>query len=239
MVALTMMGLTTPCASVASIELERAGFEVLSFHANGPGGQAMEALIDDGFFVAVLDMTPAEWADELFGGKGGAGQHRMEAAGRRALPQVVSVGGLDMVRFGPLSAVPDYYKSRHLHQHNPTITLMRTTAEECRRLGGLIADKLNAAQGPVHVLLPLRGLSGVDRAGGVFEDEAARSALFAELRARLSPRVRVHRNGPAHQRLGVRSGFGRRPNRACRPGKRSREARDNDHGQEGRSGQAA
>jgi uncharacterized protein (UPF0261 family) len=201
MIALTMMGLTTPCATVASAALEDAGFEVLAFHANGPGGQAMEALIEEGLFAGVLDMTPAEWADELFGGKGGAGPERMEAAGRRSLPQVVSVGGLDMVRFGPLSAVPGHYRSRHLHQHNPTITLMRTTPQECRQLGELIAAKLNRARGPTHILLPLRGFSNVDRAGGVFEDEEARCMLFTALREKLQPQVKcvevdLHINDP-------------------------------------------
>ena len=201
MIALTMMGLTTPCAVAASAVLEDAGFEVLAFHANGPGGQAMEALIEEGYFTGVLDMTPAEWADELFGGKGGAGPHRMEAAGRRGLPQVVSLGGLDMVRFGPISVVPARYRARLLHEHNPTITLMRTTPEECRALGELIAVKLNLAQAPVRILLPLRGLSNVDRAGGVFEDQVARSALFAALRETLSPRVQciemdLHINDP-------------------------------------------
>jgi uncharacterized protein (UPF0261 family) len=201
MIGLTMMGLTTPCAMVASAALEDAGFEVLAFHANGPGGQAMETLIEEDFFAGVLDMTPAEWADELFGGKGGAGPERMEAAGRRSLPQVVSVGGLDMVRFGPRSDVPGNYRSRHLHEHNPTITLMRTTPQECRQLGELIAAKLNRARGPTHILLPMRGLSNVDRAGGVFEDEEARCALFTALRENLNPQVKciemdLHINDP-------------------------------------------
>lgn len=205
MIALTMMGLTTPCAMAASAALEDAGFEVLTFHANGSGGLAMEALIDEGFFTAVLDMTPAEWADELFGGKSGAGPGRMDAAGRQSLPQVVSVGGLDMVRFGPLSAVPGDYRSRHLHEHNPTITLMRTTPQECRQLGELIAAKVNRAEGPTQILLPMRGLSDVDRAGGVFEDEEARATLFAALQDNLVPQVKcikmdLHINDPAFGR---------------------------------------
>lgn len=185
---LTMMGLTTPCADVAAAELDAAGFEVLAFHANG-GGRAMEALIDGGYVAAVLDMTPAEWADELFGGKGGAGPRRMDAAGDRGVPLVVSVGGLDMVRFGPRSTVPENYLSRKLHQHNPTITLMRTTPDECRQLGELIASKLNRAKGPARLMLPLRGLSNVDRAAGIFEDEEARGTLFETLRKELEPRI--------------------------------------------------
>jgi uncharacterized protein (UPF0261 family) len=201
MIAVTMMGVTTPCAVVVSEVLEQAGFEVLVFHANGAGGPAMEALIGDGFFVGVLDMTPAEWADELFGGKSAAGQERMEAAARRGLPQVVSVGGLDMVRFSGHSNVPDRFKARHLHDHNPTITLMRTTEEESRQLGSVIAGKLNLAKGPTRVLLPMRGISALDCAGGEFEDKNARNALFAALRDHLKPAIEcvemdLHINDP-------------------------------------------
>jgi uncharacterized protein (UPF0261 family) len=149
----------------------------------------MEALIVDGVFAAVLDMTPAEWADELLGGKSAAGPHRMEAAARQGLPQVVSVGGLDMVRFVGRSNVPAHFQSRHFHDHNPTITLMRTSEDESRQLGQIIASKLNMATGPVRVLLPTRGISALDCAGGEFEDQNARSALFSSLRAHLDPAI--------------------------------------------------
>jgi uncharacterized protein (UPF0261 family) len=186
-VALTMMGVTTPCATIASEALERAGLEVLVFHANGAGGPAMEALVADDVFVAVLDMTPAEWADELLGGKSAAGPNRMEAAALKGLPQVVSVGGLDMVRFAGRSNIPAHFQARHFHDHNPTITLMRTTEEESRQLGKIIASKLNMATGPARVLLPMRGISALDRAGGEFEDQNARYALFGALRDHLDP----------------------------------------------------
>jgi uncharacterized protein (UPF0261 family) len=188
-VALTMMGVTTPCATIAAEALERGGLEVLVFHANGAGGPAMEALIADDVFAAVLDMTPAEWADELLGGKSAAGPNRMEAAARQGLPQVVSVGGLDMVRFVGRANVPPHFKGRHFHDHNPTITLMRTTADESRQLGKIIAAKLNMAKGPVRVLLPMRGISALDRVGGEFEDQEARHALFGALRDHLNPAI--------------------------------------------------
>jgi uncharacterized protein (UPF0261 family) len=188
-IALTMMGVTTPCATIASGFLERSGVEVLVFHANGSGGPAMESLIADDVFAAVLDMTPAEWADELLGGKSAAGPDRMEAAALRGLPQVVSVGGLDMVRFAGRSNIPAAFKARHFHDHNPTITLMRTTADESRRLGEIIATKLNMAKGPVRLVLPMRGISALDCAGGEFEDKNAREALFGTLRDRLNPRI--------------------------------------------------
>jgi uncharacterized protein (UPF0261 family) len=188
-VALTMMGVTTPCATIASEALERDGIEVLVFHANGAGGPAMEALIADGVFAAVLDMTPAEWADQLLGGKSAAGPSRMDAAARHGLPQVVSVGGLDMVRFAGRSNIPAHFKARHFHDHNPTITLMRTTEDESRQLGKIIASKLNTATGPVRVLLPMRGISALDCAGGEFEDQNARYALFGALREHLNSAI--------------------------------------------------
>lgn len=188
-VALTMMGVTTPCATIASEALERGGLEVLVFHANGAGGPAMEALIVDDVFAAVLDMTPAEWADELLGGKSAAGPNRMEAAARHGLPQVVSVGGLDMVRFAGRSNIPAHFKARHFYDHNPSITLMRTTEDESRQLGKIIATKLNMATGSVRVLLPMRGISALDCAGGEFEDQNARYALFGALQAHLNPAI--------------------------------------------------
>lgn len=200
-VALTMMGVTTPCATVASEALERGGFEAFVFHANGAGGPAMEALVADDIFTGVLDMTPAEWADELLGGKSAAGPNRMEAAARYGLPQVVSVGGLDMVRFAGRANIPAHFKSRHFHDHNPTITLMRTTEAESAQLGKIIAAKLNMATGPVRLVLPLRGISALDRAGGEFEDEQARRALFGALRDNLDPKIEcvemdLHINDP-------------------------------------------
>lgn len=188
-VALTMMGVTTPCATIASEALERGGLEVLTFHANGAGGPAMEALITDDVFAAVLDMTPAEWADELLGGKSSAGPNRMEAAARHGLPQVVSVGGLDMVRFAGRSTIPVHFRARHFHDHNPTITLMRTSEDESRQLGIIIGAKLNMATGPVRVLLPMRGISSLDCAGGEFEDQNARYALFGALQNQLNPAI--------------------------------------------------
>ena len=130
LVAATMFGVTTPCLTAAQEYLEARGYEVLIFHATGTGGQSMEALVEGGFIEGVLDITTTEWADELVGGILAAGPHRLEAAGKMGIPQVVSVGAVDMVNFGPMDSVPEKFKERNLYKHNPMITLMRTTIEE-------------------------------------------------------------------------------------------------------------
>jgi uncharacterized protein (UPF0261 family) len=186
-----MFGVTTPCLEHVRRRLETAGFEVLVFHATGSGGRAMEGLIAAGFIRGVADVTTTEWADELVGGILSAGPARLEAAGRAGIPQVVSVGALDMVNFGPRATVPAAFAGRRLHVHNPNVTLMRTTAAECARLGEIIAGKLNAATGPTTVLLPLKGVSALDRDGQPFHDPEADRALFDALRRHLDPRITV------------------------------------------------
>ena len=147
LLAATMFGVTTPCIKAAKEYLESQGYEVLVFHATGAGGQTMEALIDAGFIQGVLDITTTEWCDEVVGGVLNAGPHRLEAAGKAGIPQVVSVGALDMVNFGPRDTVPDQFRDRLLYQHNPTVTLMRTTADELRQIGSILADKTQHGQG--------------------------------------------------------------------------------------------
>jgi uncharacterized protein (UPF0261 family) len=185
LVAATMFGVTTKCVERARGVLEAAGYEVLVFHATGTGGQAMESLIRDGLIAGVLDITTTELADELVGGVLSAGPERLTAAARRGVPQVVSVGALDMVNFRAPETVPDKFRARRFYRHNPTVTLMRTTPPENERLGEEIARKVSASTGPAAVLLPLRGVSAIDAAGQPFDDPPAREALFAAIRANL------------------------------------------------------
>ena len=191
LVGASMFGVTTPCVTAARERLEELGYEVLVFHATGTGGQAMEALMRSGFITASLDVTTTELADDLVGGVLSAGPDRLAAAGELGLPQVVSVGALDMVNFGPIDTVPPEFRSRNLYKHNPTVTLMRTTPEECAELGRRIGRKLNAARGPVTLFLPLRGVSLIDTEGQVFYDPEADKALFDALRETLDPGVDV------------------------------------------------
>ncbi len=191
LVGATMFGVTTPCVTAARERLEELGYEVLVFHATGTGGQSMEALMRAGFITASLDITTTELADELVGGVLSAGPARLEAAGELGIPQVVSLGALDMVNFGPIETVPPEFRDRLLYKHNPTVTLMRTTTEECAELGRRIAAKLNAARGPVTLFIPLAGVSLIDKEGEVFWDPAADQALFEALRAELDASVDV------------------------------------------------
>ncbi|MDQ1661248.1 MAG: hypothetical protein QOJ68_1228 [Blastococcus sp.] len=191
-VAATMFGVTTPAVTAARDDLERRGYEVLTFHATGTGGRAMESLLESGLIAGVLDLTTTELADDLVGGVLSAGPHRLETAGRLGLPQVVSLGALDMVNFGPRDTVPPAFEGRTFYQHNPSITLMRTTPEECAELGRRIGRKLSSATGPVAVFVPLRGISAISGEGGPFADPVADEALVAGLTATLAPEVELH-----------------------------------------------
>lgn len=191
LIGATMFGVTTPCVTEARQALEARGYEVIVFHATGSGGRSMENLIEGGYFAGILDVTTTELADELVGGVLSAGPTRLEAAAKHGLPQVVSLGALDMVNFGPMDSVPTKFKDRRFHIHNSTVTLMRTTSEENAKLGRIIADKLNAATGPVAVFIPLRGISMIDVEGKSFYDPEADRALIDNLKANLRPDIEV------------------------------------------------
>jgi uncharacterized protein (UPF0261 family) len=191
LIGATMFGVTTPGVTAARERLERLGYEVLVFHATGTGGRAMEGLVRSGFLAGVLDVTTTELADELVGGVLSAGPDRLTAAGEAGIPQVVSLGALDMVNFGPRDTVPAEFRGRRLYEHNATVTLMRTSADECRDLGRIVAAKLNAATGPTSLFIPRGGLSMIDVPGGAFHDPNADAALFEALLADLDPRVEV------------------------------------------------
>jgi uncharacterized protein (UPF0261 family) len=191
LIGATMFGVTTPCVTAARERLEALGYEVLVFHATGTGGRAMEGLVRSGFLAGVLDVTTTELADELVGGVLSAGADRLTAAAVAGIPQVVSVGALDMVNFGPRDTVPAPFRERRLYEHNASVTLMRTSVEECRDLGRILAAKLNAATGPTSVFLPRGGVSMIDVPGAAFHDPAADAALFDALLADLDPAIEV------------------------------------------------
>jgi uncharacterized protein (UPF0261 family) len=190
-IAASMFGNTTRAVNGAKVLLEAKGYEVLVFHATGAGGRTMEALIEDGHVTGVLDMTTTEWADELCGGVLSAGPHRLEAAARAGIPQVVVPGCIDMCNFWARATVPDRYEHRTFYQWNPNVTLMRTTPEENTRLGEIFAEKLNVATGPVAVYVPLRGFSEVDLEGKPFHLPEANRAFVAALRAHLRPGIEI------------------------------------------------
>lgn len=187
----SQFGNTTACVDHARSLLEKEGFEVLVFHATGMGGRTMESLIESGMVAGVLDITTTEWADELVGGFLTAGPTRLEAAARHGVPAIVAPGCLDMVNFHGPESVPAKFKGRNFYQHNPQVTLMRTSPAECSELGRLIAGKLNLSTGPVTLLLPLRAISVISAPGQKFNDPAADRALFDALKANLRKDIDV------------------------------------------------
>ncbi len=189
LVGASMFGVTTPAVDAARERLTELGYEVLVFHATGSGGRSLEALARDGWLAGVLDLTTTELCDDLVGGVLSAGPDRLEAAGELGLPQVVSLGALDMVNFGPRETVPPQFEDRNLYVHNPTVTLMRTTPEETAELGRRIARKLNGATGPTALYIPLGGVSLIATEGQPFHDPSADTALFAALRQHVDPTV--------------------------------------------------
>lgn len=191
LIAATMFGVTTTCVTRFRDIMEEAGMEVVIFHATGSGGKAMESLINDGFFDGVADFTTTEIADEVVGGFISAGPERLDAACRAKIPQLISCGALDMVNFFEIDSVPDEFKNRNLYKHNPTVTLMRTNPAECEEIGLFIANKLNKAKVPVTVLLPLRGVSEIDRENQPFYDPESDKALFNTLKKNLNKHIKL------------------------------------------------
>jgi uncharacterized protein (UPF0261 family) len=191
LVAISQFGNTTRAVTHARGLLEQAGYEVLVFHATGTGGRMMEKLVSEGYFAGVLDMTTTEWADELCGGVLSAGPTRLEAAAQAGVPQVVTPACLDMCNFWAPETIPDRYRGRLFYHWNPNVTLMRTSSEENAQLGEIFADKLNQAQGPVLVLVPMGGFSEVDIPGGPFWLPEADQAFVDALRRNLRPEIPV------------------------------------------------
>lgn len=199
LVAITMFGVTTPGVLAIQAGLERMGFETIVFHAVGSGGRAMEEMIDAGLIDAVVDVTTSELTDELLGGIFPGGPHRLEAAGRRGIPQVVVPGALEVLNFGPRASVPPHLDvpDRTIVVHNPSVCAVRTNAEESAQLGTILALKVNQATGPTAVVLPLDGLSTYEAPGGPFRDPGADAALFSAVRATLRDGI-VLREVPAN-----------------------------------------
>jgi uncharacterized protein (UPF0261 family) len=187
----SMFGNTTKCVEHAKGILEQAGYEVLVFHCTGTGGRTMESLIESGLVAGVFDVTTTEWADELVGGVLSAGSTRLDAAAKAGIPAIIAPGCLDMVNFGEPQTVPEKFKGRTFYQHNPQVTLMRTTPEECAQLGRIIAEKANSYRGPVTVMIPTKAISIISAPGQSFYDPAADAALFSSLKDVLKPGVPV------------------------------------------------
>jgi len=178
---MTMFGVTTPAVQTVIEKLDNE-YEPFVFHATGVGGRSMEKLADDGFFKAVMDLTTTEICDMLFDGVFAANEDRFGAVIRQKMPYIGSVGALDMVNFGAPSTVPAKYEGRLFYEHNPQVTLMRTTPAENTQMGQWIAGRLNLMDGPVQFLLPQGGVSALDAPDMPFNDDEARDSLFQAIR---------------------------------------------------------
>lgn len=187
----SMFGNTTSCVQAAKAILEKEGYEVLVFAAVGTGGRTLESLVEAGMVTGVLDITTTEWADEFVGGVLGAGPTRLEAAARNGVPAIVTPGCLDMVNFCEPHTIPEKFKGRNFYQHNPQVTLMRTTSEECAQIGKIVAEKVNLSKAPVTVLIPLKGISVISAPGQKFHDPAADEALFSAIKTNLRKDIPV------------------------------------------------
>lgn len=201
-IGLTMFGVTTPCVTAIADQLRNI-YDCMVFHATGTGGRSMEKLADSGLLSGVIDITTTEVCDLLFSGVLPATQDRFGAIARTGLPYVGSVGALDMVNFWAPSTVPERYRGRLFYEHNPNVTLMRTTAQECREIGEWIGTRLALCEGPVHFLIPEKGVSALDIEGGAFFDPQADAVLFEAIERTIKPnatrrvtRLPLHINDP-------------------------------------------
>ena len=190
-IAISMFGNTTPCVDQCTKLLEKEGYEVMAFHANGTGGKAMEALIKEGCFIGVLDITTTELADELCGGICSAGPDRLTAAAEMGIPQVVIPGCMDMVNFSHMDTVPSNFISRQLYSWAPDVTLMRTNEEENLLLGKIMVEKIKRSKGPTKVIIPLRGLSQIDKEGSIFYNPKINKVLFDAIKINLEGHVEI------------------------------------------------
>lgn len=191
LIAATMYGVTTPCVTKAKRVLENYGYEVLVFHTVGTGGRSMEELIKAGYISGVLDITTTELADEIAGGDLSAGPKRLEASGDAGVPQVVSAGAIDMVNFGVFDQIPEKYHNRNLYKYNPLNTLMRTSIEENKMLGKIIAEKLNHSKGPTIFIMPTKGVSSLDIEGKPLHDPEANAIFLQTLKSNLKQHIKL------------------------------------------------
>jgi uncharacterized protein (UPF0261 family) len=191
LVAITQAGITTPGVMAIKERLERMGFEIIAFHCSGIGGQAMEELILDGVVNGVIDFSPHEITDHLYGGLMPAMPGRLEAAGKMGIPQIVTPGATDIRLHGRPEEVPEELRGRACVQHTPTHTHVRTSAEEMAAVARYMAERLNEGRGPRAVMIPLRGFSMLNHEGKVLYDEASNMAYVEAIEQTLSPDVEL------------------------------------------------
>jgi uncharacterized protein (UPF0261 family) len=191
LVFMTMTGLSTGCGLKVKSFLEEKGFEVAVFHTIGVGGETLEELVKTYRVSGVIELGLNEIGNELFGGLASAGPNRLEGAGKKGIPQIITPGCIDIINFLAPETLPDRYKDRPLCFHNPQATLPRLNAEEFRLLAETVGEKLNRANGPVRVLIPIRGFSSLDCQGNIFYDPMTDRAFIDSLKSSLKETVEV------------------------------------------------
>lgn len=191
LVFMTMTGLSTGCGLRVKSYLEDQGFEVAVFHTIGVGGRTFEELVRCYPVKGVVELGLNEIGNELFGGLASAGPNRLEAAGEKGIPQIITPGCIDIINFLAPETLPDRYKDRPLCFHNPQATLPRLNAEEFRLVGETVSKKLNLAAGPVRVLIPIRGFSSLDCEGNIFYDPITDRAFIDSLKSSLKETIEV------------------------------------------------
>jgi uncharacterized protein (UPF0261 family) len=201
-IGLTMYGVTTPCVRHVT-KILRDRFDCLAFHATNIGGRSIENLLQSGLLSGLIDITTSDVTDLLFGGAFPASENRLDATRQTRTPYVGSCGALDMINFRELSTLPSQYRQRNLYQHNPFITLVRTTASENEQVGQWLAKRLNRCDGPIRFLIPEKGVSALDAPGQPFFDPEADAALFEAIEKAIVPtekrrveRLPFHINDP-------------------------------------------
>lgn len=188
-IAATMLGNTTKPLMRVRPKVEAEGYDFVIFHANGVGGVAMDELIRQGYFAAVLDYTLSEIAAYIAGGFHNGGATRMDAAAETGVTQLIVPGCLDFIVFGAKHEVPETLRDRPTYYHNPEFTLVRLTADEQIRATKHLLSKINAATGQVQVLVPLRGGSVMDIDGGAFWQPELNQTCWDLLKNGLKPGI--------------------------------------------------
>jgi len=191
LVAITTLGTTDRALKFILPRLEKSGYAPVIFHSSGVGGQVMEDMIEREFFCAVIDLCINELTDHLVGAYHDAGSHRLKAAGKKGIPQLVSTGCVDFFVQGAAETIPEKWRDRKMYYHNPKFTLIRTSPVEMQTIGATAAEKLNQAKGPVTVILPLNGMSISGLEGGSTHDPEGDRTLFDTLRKGLRKDIRV------------------------------------------------
>lgn len=187
LIAATSFGISSISAELARPLLDERGYEMITFHANGMGGRALEELIDQGLFAGVLDFVTHELADQLYNGYcGDIGSSRLATAAEKGVPIVIAPGGLDCIVFNSIDDVPDKLKGRKIHHHDIRVAV-RTSEEELEAIAMIMAQRLTNPRGPVGVLIPLHGWSEVDKAGADLFDPTT-DQFFVDLLKKLLPR---------------------------------------------------